>query len=185
MPSFRPVGGHCGTAGIATARITSSTTYRCQAELLKLGCAVLGCPNRLLRPRRRGDAGSPGASRRGSGSRRPGGGRPAARWARFDLNQLSRAKECGEARPERGRWCRVCRAPTVGAGPRARHSASASRSGRPGLRRRASRCSPTTVGPSCDSSGCDRSLRPSRTSVSIKSGVLQTRQRIAAMRVNG
>ena len=25
------------------------STYRCQAELLKLGCAVLGCPNRLLR----------------------------------------------------------------------------------------------------------------------------------------
>ena len=66
---------------------------------------------------------------------------------------------------------------------------TAPRSARPataqGLRRRASRCSPTTVGPSCDSSGCDRSLRPSRTSVSIESGVLQTRQRIAAMRVNG
>ena len=45
----------------------------------------------------------------------------------------------------------------------------------PGLCRCASRCSPPTVGPPATPRGCGRSLFLSRTSVSIESGVLQTR----------
>ena len=33
----------------AASALGRRSTYRCQAEFLKLGCAVLGCPNRLLR----------------------------------------------------------------------------------------------------------------------------------------
>ena len=118
------------------------------------------------------------------------GFRPLPQTTRFAGNGVDEVTD----RIRRQRLGRAGRAP---AGPDASSALiaftasmlAAPRSARPatalGLRRRASRCSPPTVGPPATPRGCGRSLRPSRTSVSIDSGVLQTRQRIAAMRVNG
>ena len=101
-----------------------------------------------------------------------------------EVTDRIRRQRLGRAAPGAGGSRRVVGLDRVH-GVHARRPPVGSPGNGPGPCRRASRCSPTTVGPSCDSSGCDRSLCPSRTSVSIESGVLQTRQRIAAMRVNG
>ena len=100
--------------------------------------------------------------------------RPAARGARHRRRVPRRASptKAGRRRaPRRRVQTRVVGLDRVH-GIHARRPPVGSPGNGPGLRRRASRCSPTTAGPSCDFSGCDRSLFPSRTSGSSEGGGL-------------